>query len=79
MLRGSLAKYPGAVYDGKDVTPHEYVTLWFRKEANERLPLEADEIGVIYMPHGSDYNWNHSMSTAIELQKGNGADARTYR
>jgi len=66
MLRGSLAKYPGAVYDGKDVTPHEYVTLWFRKEANERLPLEADEIGVIYMPHGSDYNWNHSMSTAID-------------
>ena len=66
MIQGSLAKYPGAVYDGKDVTPHEYVTLWFRKEANERLPLEDDEIGVIYMPHGSDYNWNHSMSAAID-------------
>lgn len=66
MIQGSLAKYPGAVYDGKDVTPHEYVTLWFRKEANERLPLEDDEIGVIYMPHGSDYNWNHSMSVAID-------------
>ncbi|HML94643.1 MAG TPA: hypothetical protein PKC29_04340 [Thermodesulfobacteriota bacterium] len=66
MLKGSLAKYPGAVYDGKDVTPHEYVTLWFRKEANERLPLEDDEIGVVYMPHGSDYNWNHAMSTAID-------------
>jgi len=66
MLRGSLAKYPGAVYDGKDVTPHEYVTLWLGKEANERLPLEDDEIGVIYMPHGSDYNWNHTMSTAID-------------
>ncbi|MCL4245411.1 MAG: hypothetical protein KJ002_09820 [Candidatus Dadabacteria bacterium] len=66
MVQGGLAKYPGAVYDGKDVTPHEYVTLWFRKKANERLPLEDDEVGVVYMPHGSDYNWNHSMSTAID-------------
>ena len=70
MIQGSLAKYPGAVFDGKDVMPHEYVMLWFRKEANERLPLEDDEIGVIYMPHGSDYNWNHSMSTAIDELRG---------
>ena len=66
MIQGSLAKYPSAVFDGKDVMPHEYVTLWLRKEANERLPLEDDEIGVVYMPHGSDYNWNHSMSVAID-------------
>lgn len=66
MVQGGLARYPGAVHDGKDVLPHEYVTLWLRKSANERLPLEDGEIGVIYMPHGSDYNWNRAMSTAID-------------
>jgi hypothetical protein len=66
MVQGGLSRYPGAVFDGKDVLPHEYATLWLRKTANERLPLEDDEIGVIYMPHGSDYNWNRAMSTAID-------------
>jgi len=66
MVQGGLAKYPGAVFDGKDVLPHEYATVWLEKTANERLPLEDKEIGVIYMPHGSDYNWNRAMSTAID-------------
>ena len=70
MVEGGLSRYPGAVYDGKDVLPHEYATLWLRKTANERLPLEDDEIGVIYMPHGSDYNWNKAMSTAIDELRG---------
>ncbi len=66
MVQGGLVQYPGAVFDGKDVLPHEYATFWLEKTANERLPLEDDEIGVIYMPHGSDYNWNRAMSTAID-------------
>ncbi|WP_428235966.1 sirohydrochlorin chelatase [Gracilimonas sp.] len=55
----------GALYNGKDITPHETVELWLAKQANSYLPVTKENLGIIFMPHGSDYNWNRTMMDAI--------------
>ena len=64
-IKKRVSKYDGTVFDGKGVTPHMNVELWLKKKANERLPLSDDEIGIVFMPHGSDYNWNETMRESI--------------
>ncbi|SMO36122.1 sirohydrochlorin chelatase [Gracilimonas mengyeensis] len=56
----------GALYNGRDITPHENVELWLAKQANSYLPVNKENLGVIFMPHGSDYNWNRTMMDAID-------------
>ena len=36
-------------------------TTWMAREANRWVPLAADEIGFIVMPHGSDIVWNETI------------------
>jgi sirohydrochlorin ferrochelatase len=48
-----------------DVTPHPAVALWMRREAN-RTTLSADDIGVVVLAHGSDFNWNETMRVALQ-------------
>ncbi|MTI86585.1 MAG: hypothetical protein FH748_01305 [Balneolaceae bacterium] len=55
----------GALYNGKDLTPHKDVELWLAKQANSYLPVTKENLGVVFMPHGSDYNWNRTMMDAI--------------
>ncbi|HEX7069535.1 MAG TPA: hypothetical protein VF190_01965 [Rhodothermales bacterium] len=64
-LEGELQSIDGARFDGAGVIPHPNVVRWMIRSANEHLPLAADEIGVILVPHGSDYNWNESMRDAM--------------
>ncbi|MEX2478183.1 MAG: hypothetical protein WD357_07085 [Gracilimonas sp.] len=64
-IRSTVQKY-GALYNGKDITPHENVELWLAKQANSYLPVTKENLGVIFMPHGSDYNWNRTMMNAID-------------
>lgn len=61
-----LIRNHGAVYNGKDITPHENVGLWLAKQANSYLPVTKENLGVIFMPHGSNYNWNRTMMDAID-------------
>jgi len=56
----------GALYNGKDITPHEYAGLWLEKQANSYLPVTKENLGVVFMPHGSSYNWNRTMMDAID-------------
>lgn len=56
----------GALYNGNDITPHENTGLWLAKQANSYLPVTKENLGVIFMPHGSNYNWNRTMMDAID-------------
>ncbi|RMH39584.1 MAG: cobalamin biosynthesis protein CbiX [Deltaproteobacteria bacterium] len=49
---------------GAGVTPHPAVSLWLRREAN-RATLTADDIGVVVLAHGSDFDWNETMRAAL--------------
>lgn len=55
----------GSLYNGKDITPHETVEIWLARQANSYLPVTKENLGVIFMPHGSSYNWNRTMMDAI--------------
>ncbi|HBQ61650.1 MAG TPA: hypothetical protein DD671_19090, partial [Balneolaceae bacterium] len=52
----SIVLKDGTFYNGKDITPHETVELWLARQANSYLPVSKENLGVIFMPHGSDYN-----------------------
>lgn len=64
-LRRKLARY-NVAYDGKGITPHPNVALWLEKQSNAYLPFRNEEIGIVFMPHGSDFNWNETMRQAIK-------------
>lgn len=60
-VKRRISKYD-KIAAGKDgILPHDNVGIWLKKEANRRLPLSDDEIGVVLMPHGSDFNWNETI------------------
>lgn len=61
-----LIRNHGALYNGNDITPHDNVGLWLAKQANSYLPVTKENLGVIFMPHGSNYNWNRTMMDAID-------------
>ncbi len=55
----------GAAYSGHPVLPHDAAADWLRRTATRHRTLERDEVGVIFVPHGSDYNWNETMREGI--------------
>ncbi|MFQ5852288.1 MAG: hypothetical protein ACE5JU_17115 [Candidatus Binatia bacterium] len=57
-------------YDGKGILPHTNVLYWLRQASARYLPLKRDDIGVILVPHGSDYNWNETMRQGIRPLRG---------
>jgi len=64
-IRSTVMEY-NALYDGQDITPHENVELWLAKQANGYLPVTKENLGVVFMPHGSSYNWNRIRMDAID-------------
>jgi sirohydrochlorin ferrochelatase len=50
---------------GGEVTPHAAVSTWMRREANRATALAADDVGVVFLAHGSDYHWNETMQHAV--------------
>ncbi len=52
-------------FDGRDLLPHPNVRRWLVRSANTYRPLARDQIGVIVVPHGSDYDWNETMRAGI--------------
>lgn len=61
-----IASKYDAAFAGEDLTPHVNVNLWLEKQANQFLPITKENLGVVFMPHGSDYVWNRRMMDAIE-------------
>lgn len=53
-------------YAGRSVVPHGAVSDWLRKTATRHRRLARDEVGVIFVPHGSDYGWNETMREGLE-------------
>ncbi len=63
-LKSLIQKY-GGVFDGQDLTPHPNVALWLAQRSNAHLPITPENLGVVFMPHGANYNWNRRMMDAI--------------
>lgn len=64
-VQGAVRGVEGVVQDGAGVLPHPNALRWLVRTANGYRPLAQDEIGVILVPHGSDYNWNRAMRAAL--------------
>jgi hypothetical protein len=60
-----LQSIDGVVASGEDVLPHENVERWLRRAATTHRPLSPDDVGVIAVPHGSEYNWNETMREGL--------------
>src|SRR5690606_19302441 len=48
-----------------DFSTHPNIERWLVRTANAYSPLARNEIGVILIPHGSDYNWNETMRQSL--------------
>ena len=55
----------GVVSKGEGVLPHPNVERWLRRTTTAHRPLSPDEVGVIAVPHGSEYNWNETMREGL--------------
>lgn len=54
-----------ARYEPRAVLPNEIAETWLRRAATENRALDPAEIGVILVPHGSDFHWNETMRQGI--------------
>ncbi len=60
-----LRSIDGVVASGDAVLPHSNVGRWLRRTATAHRPLSPDDVGVIAVPHGSEYNWNQTMRKGL--------------
>ncbi|MEO7559572.1 MAG: CbiX/SirB N-terminal domain-containing protein [Nitrosospira sp.] len=42
------------------------LATWLQREANQSQPLAREDIGVVILSHGSDFNWNETMREAVQ-------------
>lgn len=54
---------PGRLLAEQSLTP--LALTWMQREANRRLPLTADQVGVVIAAHGSDWHWNETMRSSV--------------
>lgn len=62
-LRSKLPK--AAEWIESDLTPHSAVTQWIAREVNRQTPFRGEDLGVVFLAHGSDYHWNETMREAV--------------
>jgi len=60
------ARQSKVAHNGDGILPHLNVLYWLKQASASYLPLKRNEIGVILVAHGADYNWNETMREAIE-------------
>jgi sirohydrochlorin ferrochelatase len=63
---GRVADQLGAKFDRQDLTPHPDIALWVARQIHAEVPITRKNMGVVIMPHGSDYVWNRTMMDAVE-------------
>ncbi|WP_103020748.1 sirohydrochlorin chelatase [Salinibacter altiplanensis] len=64
-MQRPLQSIDGVVASGADVLSHPNVERWLRRTTTAHRPLARDEVGVIAVPHGSEYNWNETMREGL--------------
>ena len=64
-MKRPLQSIDGVVADGEGVLPHPNVERWLRRTTTAHRPLSPDDVGVIAVPHGSEYNWNETMRKGL--------------
>ena len=64
-MKRPLQSIDGVVAKGEGVLPHPNVERWLRRTTTAHRPLSPDEVGVIAVPHGSEYNWNETMREGL--------------
>jgi sirohydrochlorin ferrochelatase len=64
-MKRPLGSIDGVVANGEGVLPHRNVERWLRRTTTAHRPLSPDEVGVIAVPHGSEYNWNETMREGL--------------
>jgi len=64
-MKRPLGSIDGVVANGEGVLPHPNVERWLRRTTTTYRPLSPKEVGVIAVPHGSDYNWNETMRKGL--------------
>lgn len=42
------------------------LATWLQREANQSQPLAREDVGVVILSHGSDFNWNETMREAVQ-------------
>lgn len=62
-LRNRLPK--AAEWIESDVTPHSALTQWIAREVNRLTPFRTEDLGIVFLAHGSDYHWNDTMREAV--------------
>lgn len=52
---------------GEDANPAvRNLATWMQREANRSQPLANEDIGVVFLSHGSDFHWNETMREAVQ-------------
>ena len=64
-MQRSLQSIDGVVLGGDGVLPHPNAERWVRRTATTHRSLSPDDVGVIAVPHGSEYNWNETMRKGL--------------
>jgi sirohydrochlorin ferrochelatase len=64
-MKRPLGSIDGVVATGEGVLPHPNVERWLRRTTTTYRPLSPNEVGVIAVPHGSEYNWNETMREGL--------------
>jgi hypothetical protein len=64
-MQRRLGAVDGVVANGEGVLPHPNVERWVRRTATTYRPLSPNDVGVIAVPHGSEYNWNETMREGL--------------
>jgi hypothetical protein len=64
-MKRPIQSVEGVMASGEGVLPHRNVERWLRRTTTVHRPLSPDEVGVIAVPHGSEYNWNETMRAGL--------------
>lgn len=63
MLAGQLPADAQLIDSGP--MPNPLVKTWLTREANRLAHLTPEELGVVVLAHGADYDWNEAMREAV--------------
>ena len=42
------------------------LVTWLQREANRSQQLAAEDVGVVFLAHGADFNWNETIRAAVQ-------------
>lgn len=42
------------------------LAAWLEREAHLSQPLAAEDVGIVFLSHGSDFNWNETMRESVQ-------------